>query len=141
MGKTFVKMRPDPGTGEMQAVRIPEHLDVIAELACGAQAHFGLSQVSGFGDSFGITLFGSQGTLQFTDGRLFGGQLGDHGLAEITIPPHEQGGWRVEEEFINAIRGQEKIRYTTFEDGLKYMQFTEAVTRSIQEGRSIALPL
>jgi predicted dehydrogenase len=141
MGKTFVKMRPDPESGQMQAVRIPEHLDVIAELACGAQAHFGLSQVCGFGDSFGISLFGSQGTLQFKDGKLFGGQVGALGLTEIKISPHEQAGWRVEEEFINAIRGLEKVSYTTFEDGLKYMQFTEAVTRSIQEGRSIALPL
>jgi predicted dehydrogenase len=141
MGKTFVKMRPDPETGRMRAVRIPEHLDVIAALACGAQAHFGLSQVCGFGDSFGISLFGSRGTLQFKDGKLFGGQVGGLGLTEIKIPPHEQGGWRVEEEFINAIRGLEKVSHTTFEDGLKYMQFTEAVTRSIQEGRSIVLPL
>lgn len=141
MGKTFVKMRPDPDTGQMQAVRIPEHLDVIAELACGAQVHIGLSQVCGFGDSFGITLFGNRGTLQFKDGKLFGGQAGDQGLVEITVPPHEQGKWRVEEEFINAIRGLEKVSHTTFEDGLKYMQFTEAVTRSIQEGRSMALPL
>jgi hypothetical protein len=47
----------------------------------------------------------------------------------------------VEEEFINAIRGQEEITHTSFEDGVKYMEFTEAVTRSMQEGRVIALPL
>jgi predicted dehydrogenase len=72
---------------------------------------------------------------------LLGGQPENQGLAEITIPQHEQAGWRVEEEFINAIRRLEKVSYTTFENGLKYMEFTEAVTRSILEGRSISLPL
>src|SRR5262249_54951158 len=37
-GKTFVRMRKD-ASGIMRAVRIPEHLDVIADMACGAQAH------------------------------------------------------------------------------------------------------
>ena len=73
--------------------------------------------------------------------KLFGGKKGDKALAEIPIPAAEAGAWRVEEEFINAIRGQEVITHTNFEDGVKYMEFTEAVTRSMQEGRVIALPL
>jgi len=48
MGKTFIKLRHDLREGAMRPVRIPEHLDVIADMACGAQAHFGLSNVSGF---------------------------------------------------------------------------------------------
>jgi predicted dehydrogenase len=47
----------------------------------------------------------------------------------------------VEEEFCNAIRGQEKITRTPFEVGLHYMEFTEAVTRSAQTGQTVALPL
>lgn len=47
----------------------------------------------------------------------------------------------MEEEFVAAIRGQEKIRLTTFEQGVRYMQFTEAVTRSIQSGATVRLPL
>jgi predicted dehydrogenase len=141
MGKTFVKMRRDPNTGAMHSVRIPEHLDVIAEMECGAQAHFGLSKVSGFDDDPSISLFGSKGTLRFIENKLFGGQDGDHGLEEISIPVEEEGGWRVEEEFIDAIRGEEQISHTTFEDGVKYMEFTEAVIRSMDEGKAISLPL
>ena len=141
MGKTFVKMRLDPDTGEMRAVRIPEHLDVIADMECGAQVHFGLSQVSGFGNAFEITLFGSQGTLKFKDNILYGGKDGDNNLVEIIIPPEEAGKWRVEEEFINAIHGKEPIRYTSFEAGVQYMEFTEAVTWSMDKGRAISLPL
>ncbi|MEM6430285.1 MAG: Gfo/Idh/MocA family oxidoreductase, partial [Deinococcota bacterium] len=43
VGQTFVKMRPSPDGSEVHAVQIPDHLDVIAEMTCGAQAHFGLS--------------------------------------------------------------------------------------------------
>ena len=56
-------------------------------------------------------------------------------LKEIDIPSEEVGSWRVEEEFINAIRGNEMIKLTTFEDGVRYMKFTEAVNRSMDEGR------
>ena len=47
----------------------------------------------------------------------------------------------MEEEFINAIRGLEPVTHTTFEDGVKYMEFTEAAIRSAAEGRAIPLPL
>jgi predicted dehydrogenase len=70
---------------------------------------------------------------------LYGGQRGDNALTEIPIPPEEEGKWRVEEEFVNAIRGKEKIKLTTFEDGVKYMEFTEAAIRSLAEGRAIAI--
>ena len=53
----------------------------------------------------------------------------DDSLQPIDIPADEVGGWRVEEEFINAIRGEEIITHTDFGTGLKYMAFTEAVTQ------------
>ncbi len=45
------------------------------------------------------------------------------------------------EEFVNAIRGLEPVTHTDFVSGLKYMEFTEAVTRSAQSARTVALPL
>ena len=48
---------------------------------------------------------------------------------------------REEQQFINAIRGVEEVTRTTFEDGVRYMDFTEAVTRSAQSGQKITLPL
>ena len=53
--------------------------------------------------------------------------------------PEEEGRWRVEEEFINAIRRLEPVRLTTFADGLKYMQFTEAVATSMATGQTVAV--
>ena len=140
MGKTFVKMRPD-ADGVMRSVRIPEHIDVVGDLACGAQLHIQVSTVAGLAGAPEVYLFGSNGTLRFSGNKLYGGQKGDAELTEMDIPDAEAGGWRVEEEFVNAIRGNEVITHTDFDTGVKYMEFTEAVTRSMQSGAAITLPL
>jgi hypothetical protein len=70
-----------------------------------------------------------------------GGRRGDIELSEIDIPVEKQGDWRVEEEFINAIRGLEPVTHTNFFDGVRYMEFTDAVTISIQTGERVMLPL
>ncbi len=140
-GKTFVKMRKDSENGTMRPVRVPEHLDVIAEMACGAQAHFMVSSITGPVSGMELMLFGSEGTLRFGEGKLLGAQRPDKHLSELSIPQDEVGNWRVEEEFINAIRGQEVITHTTFEEGVRYMEFTEAVSRSMASGKVIHLPL
>jgi predicted dehydrogenase len=138
--KTFVKMRPNQ-QGNLQSVRVPEHIDVLADMACGAQLHLQVSSVAGLAGAPEIFLFGSQGTLRFSEGKLYGGQRSDKALKEIAIPQNEQGGWRVEEEFVNAIRGKEPVTHTTFEDGVKYMEFTEAALRAAADGIAINLPL
>ena len=140
MGKTFVKMRPD-ADGIMRSVRIPEHIDVIGELACGAQLHMQVSAVTGLAGAPEVFVFGSEGTVRFSGNKLFGGQREDNELQEIDIPSAEEGGWRVEEEFVNAIRGKEVITHTDFETGVKYMEFTDAVTRSMSSGAAVSLPL
>lgn len=138
--KTFVKMRRDE-TGDLTAVRIPEHIDVLADMVCGAQLHLQVSSVAGLAGAPEIFLFGSNGTLRYSQNKLFGGQRDDKELSEITIPASDQGGWRVEEEFVNSIRGKEVITHTNFEDGVKYMEFTEAALRSAADGIAINLPL
>ena len=79
--------------------------------------------------------------LRFLDDKLFGARRGDSAPTEIAISPEERGGWRVEEEFINAIRAKELVTRTTFEVGVQYMEFTEAVARSMATGNAVPLPL
>ena len=55
----------------------------------------------------------------------------------MPIPAEQRIGWRVEEEFVNAIRGREKIARTNFEDGVRYMEFTDSVARSMAESRAV----
>ena len=128
--------------GSMQAVTIPDHVDILMEFANGAQGHMRVSAVTGLARGPEVTLYGSQGTLQ-VDSQLnvSGGQRGDSQLAEIPNPPENQYAWRVEEEYISAIRGLEPVTRTPFDVGLHYMEFTEAVTRSAQTGQAISLPL
>ena len=138
--KTFTPMRKDE-QGRLMGVRIPDHIDITADLACGGQAHIQVSSVTGFGELPSATIYGSEGTLHFSGDILTGGRRGDDGLSEIEVPAHEAGGWRVEDEFISAIRGQEEITHTDFATGVKYMEFTEAVYRSRTSGAAVNLPL
>ena len=39
------------------------------------------------------------------------------------------------------MRGLEKITRTSFEDGILYMEFTEAVAQSAATGQAVSLPL
>ena len=82
-------------------------------------------------------LQGTEGVLKLS---LATGTLSLNG-EEVDVPESEAGGWRVEEEFIGAIRGTEKITHTDFVVGVKYMQFTEAVRSSWQRGAAVPVPL
>lgn len=139
-GKIVVASRTDAG-GDTKPIRIPDHLDVTAEMECGAQAHFLFSNITGIIAANQATLFGDEGVLQLDGGKLLGGRREDSALHPIDIPADEAGHWRVEEEFINAIRGEEEVTLTDFVTGTKYMEFTEAVWKSMEGGRKITLPL
>jgi predicted dehydrogenase len=138
-----IPRRRDPETEAMVAVDVPDHVDIVADLECGAQATYEFSAVCGLAPASEAWLFGSKGTLHYDQGsdKLFGGRQGDKTLQEITVAPEKAGRWRVEEEFVGAIRGQEVIRFTSFADGVKYMEFTEAVHRSAASGQLVSLPL
>ena len=62
-------------------------------------------------------------------------------IEEIRQQIAKRGGWRVEAEFVGAIRGYEKVRFTDFATGVKYMEFTEAVSRSAASQTRVPLPL
>ncbi|MDA0988780.1 MAG: Gfo/Idh/MocA family oxidoreductase [Chloroflexi bacterium] len=142
MTKVTVPQRVD-ADGLLTQVTVPDHVDVLSQFACGAQAHLAFSAVTGLGGAGDAWLFGTEGTLHLDTASmtLYGGRRGDNSLKEIAVAPEKTETWRVEEEFINAIRGLEQVRRTTFEDGLAYMEFTEAVTRSAQSRKSVPLPL
>ncbi|MFP6725331.1 MAG: hypothetical protein VCB63_00650, partial [Alphaproteobacteria bacterium] len=61
------------------------------------------------------------------------------GLKVVQIDPTKKGGWRVEEEFINAIRGVEAVTHTDFTTAVKYMEWSDAVTRSLRSGISVSV--
>ncbi|MCH8206447.1 MAG: Gfo/Idh/MocA family oxidoreductase [Chloroflexi bacterium] len=129
--------------GALRWITIPDHVEILCEMASGPVVRMRISAVTGLAPGDGVWFFGTEGTLRLDSGSmtLRGGRRGDDALEEIDIPVEKQGGWRVEEEFVRAVRGLEPITHTGFEDGVKYMEFSEAVTRSAQSGNKIHLPL
>ena len=141
MTKVNVPFRHDD-SGNQVSVSIPDHVDILCELANGAQAHMRFSTATGLSTGNEVWLYGSEGTIRIDHGfNVYGGKRGDASLSEIENPLNMQGSWRVEEEFANAIRGTETITHTPFDVGVHYMEWTEAVTRSAQTGQSVSLPL
>jgi len=141
---TFVPRRLDPETNLFTGIMVPDHVDLIADFACGAQVSMQFSTVTGCAPAHSeIRLHGSAGTLvlDVVQQKLFGTTRRDNSLKEITISEDKKMFWRVEESFINAIRHKETVTLTRFEEGVRYMEFTEAVIRSGQTGRHIHLPL
>ncbi len=140
--KTFTPTRRDPQTGEEKAVRIAESVSIAAELANGAIGHYAFSGVARHAPHNFIHLYGTEGTLLYdldTD-EIRGGQSGDTEARPIPIPADQAHEWTVEADFIRAIREGTPVE-PSFRDGLLYMEFTEAVYRSQEQGRAISLPL
>ena len=141
MTRVQIPTRRD-GDGRLRNATIPDHVEVLYELANGAPVHMKFSETTGLSRGNQIWLFGSEGTI-FVDNeqKIFVGKRGDTALAELPNPREQQAAHRVEEEFINAIRGRERVTMNTFEIGVRYMEWTEAIYRSASTGTAVRLPL
>lgn len=149
--QTTVKHRKN-ADGIRTEMTIPDQLDILYSLAGGGTVNMSVATAIGtFQPPFDLWIFGDHGTFHidtpdFTKPgapqlRVTGGKRGDSEMSEIVVPAEKVGGWRVEEEFINAIRGIEPVTRTNFTDGLKYMEFTDAVQMAWQSGERVSLPL
>jgi predicted dehydrogenase len=139
LGQTVVKMRKDQASGRCRSVQIPDHLDVLARMVCGAQARIRISQVTGLAGPAKAVLYGSDGTIRYQENKLYGAKKGEIQLQELMLSADDKADWRVEESFIQAIRGLEPVTLTTLADGVRYMRFTDAVIQSMAQGRAVAL--
>ena len=139
MGKQVIPFRRQAETGNYIASTIPDHIDVIGRLACGGQLHMQLSSVAVGEHAPAAILYGSEGTIKFAANTLYGRKRGEDSFSVLEVPAEKAGAWRVEEDFIEAIRGIGPIKLTTFADGVKYMEFTDAVSESLATGRMVAV--
>lgn len=143
----FIPTRIDPESGVRRGVGTPDSVQVLAILENGARATYHLSGVTPYGQGTSIRLFGSDGALHYdlSADRLYGttraGANAGAAMEEIAIPPERAGGWQVEADFVNAIRTGAPVRFSDFQTGVAYMEFTEAVARSAQRGEAVELPL
>jgi predicted dehydrogenase len=131
--KIFEPLRPDPESQERKPVTVPDSLQIVTQLEGDARGIYHFSGVTLFGPGKQIHLYGSRGTIKYhmePREEMFCGYAGDTALRPLIVPPEKQERWRVEAEFIGAIRGEEKVRLNDFETSLRYMEFTDAVARS-----------
>jgi predicted dehydrogenase len=127
--------------GAQRPAKIPDHVEVLYELGNGAPVHMKFSETTGLSRGNEIWIFGSEGTIRVdNEQKIFLGRRGDRELAEYPNPPETQARHRVEEEFVNAIRGLEKVSMNTFEIGVRYMDWTAAIYRSAESGATVDLP-
>jgi len=153
-GAIFTRERKDPETGAMREVKVPESVTIQGRLANGAHYSWIFSGVAAYAPGDAIEIYGSKGSLRYdvpthriTMGRVDPakrvrpGQPGEKAAAEpVEIPADLRGEWKVEADFVRAIREGGPV-YPSFDDGVAYMEFVEAVARSIDEERVIHLPL
>ncbi|MEM7403766.1 MAG: Gfo/Idh/MocA family oxidoreductase [Pseudomonadota bacterium] len=144
VGQNVVKHRVGDD-GQRVAMSIPDHIDIIGEMEQGGQMRLCMTTVSGLMPAIDINICGTEGALRLTDQSgtltLLSGNRRATKLTEVKIPKARQLSWRVEEEFINAIRGKEAVRFTDFVTGTRYMEWTDAVSAALRTGEKVFLPL
>ena len=127
--------------GTAIAADVPDVASVIATFPGGVPVTFGIAAFGRPDPVNGVTLVGTGGVLRvdFAGSRLDLAPAGAAPFAEVAIPDDERWTWRVEAEFVGAIRGTEVVRLTDFVTGVRYMRFTDAVHAADASGRRVAL--
>lgn len=137
----FTKKRPlvdGSGTGPVER---PETVHILGQMQNGAEGAFLFSSKAEFGGESSLEIYGSEGTIIYDLGStVMGGKVGDDGLKQLEIPAGEIAEWSVESDFVNAINGDPQGD-TSFYEGVRYMELTEAVARSMELSQTINLPL
>jgi predicted dehydrogenase len=140
----FEPQRWDPKRPQQVPVTVPDNVQILTQSADNVRGLYHFSGVNLFGPGKQIHMYGSSGTIKVIfapDGeQLWVGRVGDSGLKQIDVPAERCGKWRVEEEFIAAIRGEEPVRLNSFDVGIAGMEFTEAVARSAATKQVVSLP-
>jgi predicted dehydrogenase len=143
--ETFIKQRP-VGRGKMGDVERPDTVNMLTTLESGATAVYMFSGTAKCAPSERIEIYGSNGTLVYHTNadialqKIYGAKGNAAQLKELPVPKKFWRGWTVEEDFLNAIKTGENAESTFFQ-GVKYMEFTEAAFRSIEQGTLVRLPL
>jgi predicted dehydrogenase len=137
---TFVRSRLDAASGDRVPIEVPDSLGVLARMANGARATYRVGTLlHAPRDPNGVSIFGSRGTLHWNanDTMTFA-PVGEE-PRPLEPDPGAEGSWRVEADFVDSIRDGKPVELTSFADGVRYMQFTEAVQRSAATGTRVQL--
>lgn len=127
--------------GQKRRVMIPDQVLAMAEMDAGFPVQYAFSGVARQPRDV-IEIFGSRGTLHYDIARdLLTGALPGEPFTPVAIRDEERydlANWRVEEDFVNAIRHGREY-HPNFDDGVRYMQVIEAIHQSAASGARVAL--
>ena len=105
-------------------VIIPDVLNVLCHFENGAEGVLEFSGVNALSTGDRLEIYGDQGTIiyDFTNDVIHTGKVGDEKLQVMEIPPELESTWRVEEDFLNAVKSKGRVRpHPDFEEGVRYM--------------------
>jgi predicted dehydrogenase len=134
--------RFDPESGKIARVGTPDSVQALTTQRDGSQGVYRFSAVLWHERSMTVAMYGEDGTLIYDLLRdeIRGAKRGES-LHSLPIPDDLRGGWNVESDFVAAVRGERPVTHATFQAGVQYMQFTEAVARSSRHQTPVTLPL
>jgi predicted dehydrogenase len=141
LGKIFQTIRCDCEKNQAVEVHIPDHIEILANFSENTQVRMQFSSITGLSESSWIKIFGTQATLliDLLQQKMLLGKNNDEGFSEYIIDESDKTIWEVEKSFINSIIRNTPVKHTTFIDGVKYMTFTEAVSRSLATRKMISM--
>lgn len=117
-------------------VEVPDSLSILGRFQqTGARLVYHFSGVESGEPRTELFINGSKGALRFDvlNTTLLFSKAGSEEAQEVAASP-EANGWQVEADFVRSIREGAPIELTSFEQGVRYMTFTEMVADSMNKG-------
>jgi len=114
-------------------VIVPDLLNVLCTFENGAEGVLEFSGANACAPSDRVEIYGDHGTLTYDFGTdvVRAGKHGGQELHAVDLTPDLESEWRVEEDFLAAVKSKGRIRpHPDFEDGVRYMRVVQAVADS-----------
>ncbi|HWM23230.1 MAG TPA: Gfo/Idh/MocA family oxidoreductase [Chthoniobacterales bacterium] len=114
-------------------VSVPDLLNVLCTFENGAEGVLEFSGIDALAGGDRLEAYGELGTMTYDFGTetIQAGRAGDVDLHAMEITPDLEGEWRVEDDFIAAVKSKGRVRpLPDFEEGLRYMRVVQAVADS-----------
>lgn len=133
----FQPQRCYAGHSQPTEVGIPDSISILGRFAAsGARLVYHFSALESGKPRMEFRLNGSKGALRFdaVQSQLLFAAAGKTDERKITLSRGDCRGWQVESDFVRSIREGTPVERTNFEQGVRYMTFTEMVGQSLESG-------
>ncbi|MCG8525898.1 MAG: Gfo/Idh/MocA family oxidoreductase [Opitutales bacterium] len=132
----YTQYRDDKISDKIKEVKVPDSITVLGRYENGPRLVINMTSVDGGQPVSEIRIHGTEASMRidFLELYLFYSRLGSDYEIPVDIPRQTRRGWKVEQDFIDSIRLGRPVELTSFEDGLKYMRFTQRVYNSWSNG-------